>query len=108
MKVWRWHARDRSSLYDLDFLVACPAKSDLHAARIRLGLPKPYQDYYLLKPSAPEYDLAFSEPGHVFWKEFEDTEWQREPALEALRAQSTLRELHAGTLGAPVRRSNSD
>lgn len=105
IKAWRWIARDRSSLCDLEFLLACSAQRELHQASVRLRLPKPAFQYDRLKPNHPSFELAVKQPGRVLWRELDsDGEWRDEEALEELRRVSDAQELRAGRWMTPLHR----
>ena len=104
MKVWRWFGRDRSSGFDLEFLVATASRKDLHGASVRLGLPKE-KDAYQVRPGDSAFDAAIATPGLVYWREpGVDVVWQNEAALAEFRRTSGVRVLSAGQYSEPLHR----
>ncbi len=108
-KAWCWYGRDPSSLTDLVIVVALGSRKEVQAASVRLGLPKPEKLQPMAK-SQPGYDIALTEPGHVFWMDADDfmlrsrPPWRREGELEAMRKTATARRHIHGHRGVPIRR----
>ncbi len=97
LKVWSWDGRDSVSLKDLEFVVACPARAEVHKHSVRLRLPKPISGQYtLVKESDDVFEVALEQPGRVYWRDTElGLEWRDEAELETVRRASTA--WHTGT-----------
>ncbi len=104
MAVWHWHARDRYSPHDLEYLVAAASRGEWRQLVLRMRLTG-WKRAGTIKRSTPRFGVAVASPGHVFWRELgEETQWRDEAALGELRQASTLRELRAGRWAEPVHR----
>ena len=104
LAVWHWSGRDRIALHDLEYLVAAPSRHEWRATVLRLRLPDS-KNASTVKKGDPRFQVAFSAPGRVFWRELgEGGEWRDEAAFDELRRTSRARELSAGRYADPLHR----
>ena len=105
LKVWCWSGRDAVSLADLEFMVAVASRKELHSARVRLRLPKPWFEPEAMRPADDGYELAVGNPGRVYWRDpGRHAQWLAEEALQEKRAGGGAYRIYQGRLSTPLHR----